>query len=232
MIAYGISIRNQIMSTNEIKWHGSIFATRQVLSLASNAQSGWPINLLATGLMGSQYLRLITTDIHGSAGYQRMTSDLLVIRWYWTTLRIGVLSDNPFYQKWPRLTVLPRQLNDQPTSFVKAIQHHYKTYLVPKTDSFMVNQNWTYNRSWPRLNQISFRGNRHKMAVYIDRNPELSLTEHRLLDVNQYITQLAFHLMFERNSADSAWRLVTPLKFTNKRAIPWTKKAELLFVLK
>ena len=63
---------------------------------------------------------------------------------------------------------------------------------------------------------MPIRGNRHKMAVYVHLDPDQPpLGETSLAEANSATTVLAFHIMFERNNADSPWRLVTPLRFTD-----------------
>ena len=63
-----------------------------------------------------------------------------------------------------------------------------------------------------RLNQMSIRSNRYKVALYT--RPDHHPTGHNLTEVNSEDTVFAFNLMFERNNPESEWRLVTPLKFT------------------
>ena len=65
-----------------------------------------------------------------------------------------------------------------------------------------------------RLNQMPIRSNRYKIALYTPLSPDHQSNEHNLTEVNTVNTVFAFHIMFERNNAESAWRLVTPLKFT------------------
>ena len=73
-----------------------------------------------------------------------------------------------------------------------------------------------YQQLLARLAQMPIRGNRHKMAVYAHLDPAQPPTgETTLAQANPDNTVLAFHIMFERNNADSAWRLVTPLRFTD-----------------
>ena len=73
-----------------------------------------------------------------------------------------------------------------------------------------------YQQLLARLDQMPIRGNRHKMAVYVHLDPDQSPTEEAIpAEANPANTVLAFHIMFERNNADSPWRLVTPLRFTD-----------------
>ena len=68
-----------------------------------------------------------------------------------------------------------------------------------------------YQQLLARLNQMTIRGNRHKMAVYVNLNPDQQQSsEISLVESNEANTVLAFNIMFERNNADSEWRLVTP----------------------
>lgn len=71
-----------------------------------------------------------------------------------------------------------------------------------------------YQEVVDRLNQMTIRGNRHKVSVFVNLSPDHQLpTGGGLTEVNGATTAFAFHIMFERNNVDSAWRLVTPLKF-------------------
>lgn len=73
-----------------------------------------------------------------------------------------------------------------------------------------------YHQLLARLNQMPIRGNRHKMAVYVHLDPDQQpLGETTLVESNEANMVLAFHILFERNNADSDWRLVTPLRFTD-----------------
>ena len=72
-----------------------------------------------------------------------------------------------------------------------------------------------YHRLLARLNQMSIRGNRHKIAVYVNLNPDQQPNENSQGESTQPDTVFAFHIMFERNNPDSEWRLVTPLRFTD-----------------
>ena len=73
-----------------------------------------------------------------------------------------------------------------------------------------------YQQLLARLNQMPIRGNRHKMAVNVHLDPDQQpSSETNLVESNKANTLLAFHIMFERNNADSPWRLVTPLRFTD-----------------
>ncbi|GAB4054380.1 hypothetical protein [Spirosoma litoris] len=73
-----------------------------------------------------------------------------------------------------------------------------------------------YQQLLARLNQMSIRGNRHKMAVYVNLNPDqLPADENMPVELAQEDLVFAFHIMFERNNPDSGWRLVTPLRFTD-----------------
>lgn len=72
-----------------------------------------------------------------------------------------------------------------------------------------------YQQLLARLAQMPIRGNRHKMAVYVHLDPDQQPGETALAESSQANTVLAFHIMFERNNADSPWRLVTPLRFTD-----------------
>lgn len=73
-----------------------------------------------------------------------------------------------------------------------------------------------YQQLLTRLKQMPIQGNRHKMAVYVHLNPDQQPTNATTLaESNEADTVLAFHIMFERNNADSDWRLVTPLRFTD-----------------
>ncbi len=62
---------------------------------------------------------------------------------------------------------------------------------------------------------MPIRSNRHKMAVYVNLNPDQQLSETSIVEPNAANTVFAFNIMFERNNADSEWRLVTPLRFTD-----------------
>ncbi len=64
-----------------------------------------------------------------------------------------------------------------------------------------------------RLNQMSIRSNRYKVALYTHLHPEQYPDEPRLTEVYSENTVFAFNIMFERNNPQSEWRLVTPLKF-------------------
>ncbi len=73
-----------------------------------------------------------------------------------------------------------------------------------------------YHQLLARLTQMPIRGNRHKMAVYVNLNPEHQQpSETSLEELTEDNTVFAFHIMFERNNPDSEWRLVTPLRFTD-----------------
>lgn len=72
-----------------------------------------------------------------------------------------------------------------------------------------------YQELLTRLNQMSVRSNRHKMAVYVNLNPDQQPGETSPMDLGEQSQVFAFHVMFERNNSDSAWRLVTPLRFTD-----------------
>ncbi len=73
-----------------------------------------------------------------------------------------------------------------------------------------------YHHLLARLNQMSIRGNRHKMAVYVNLNPDQqSASETSLMTSQVENAVLAFHIMFERDNPDSDWRLVIPLRFTD-----------------
>ncbi len=72
-----------------------------------------------------------------------------------------------------------------------------------------------YQQLLARLNQMPIRGNRHKMAVYANLNPDQLASEKGSMEPNEDNTVFAFHIMFERNNPDSEWRLVTPLRFTD-----------------
>lgn len=72
-----------------------------------------------------------------------------------------------------------------------------------------------YEEVVKHLNQLSIRGNRHKVALFapLTIDPSVSL-DHQLMVVATEQSRFAFNLMFERNNLESEWRLVTPLKFT------------------
>ena len=61
---------------------------------------------------------------------------------------------------------------------------------------------------------MSIRSNRYKVALYTPLNSEHQTEGHNLTEVNSEHTVFAFNIMFERNNPESAWRLVTPLRFT------------------
>ena len=71
-----------------------------------------------------------------------------------------------------------------------------------------------YEEVTQRLNQLRIRSNRYKVALFTlrDTNPSVPLVQ-RLTEIETGQTVFAFHIMFERNNSESAWRLVTPLKF-------------------
>ena len=64
-----------------------------------------------------------------------------------------------------------------------------------------------------RLNQLSIRSTRYKVALYKPLNQEQQ--PDGLTEVKAEDTEFAFNIMFERNNPESEWRLVTPLKFTD-----------------
>ena len=66
-----------------------------------------------------------------------------------------------------------------------------------------------------RLNNMTIRGNRYKVALYTPLNRDQQPQGHNLTEVNSENTLFAFNIMFERNNQESEWRLVTPLKFTD-----------------
>lgn len=71
-----------------------------------------------------------------------------------------------------------------------------------------------YQEVVQRLNQLPIRSNRHKVAVFTLRYTDPSAPlDQRLTEQETEQTVFAFHIMFERNNPESAWRLVTPLKF-------------------
>jgi hypothetical protein len=72
-----------------------------------------------------------------------------------------------------------------------------------------------YQQLLARLNQRPIRGNRYRMAVYANRNPDQPSSQKGSEEPDEDNTVFAFHIMFERNNPDSEWRLVTPLRFTN-----------------
>lgn len=72
-----------------------------------------------------------------------------------------------------------------------------------------------YQELLKRVNQLQIRGNRHKVALYSHVNPDQPSDGQSLTDVNSPDTVFAFNVMFERNSPESEWRLVTPLRFTD-----------------
>jgi len=63
-----------------------------------------------------------------------------------------------------------------------------------------------------RLNQMSIRSTRYKVALYKPLNQEQP-DGHKVTQVKAENTEFAFNIMFERNNPESEWRLVTPLKF-------------------
>lgn len=65
-----------------------------------------------------------------------------------------------------------------------------------------------------RLNQMSIRSTRYKVALYTHISLEQQPAGNSLTDVQSDNTVFAFNIMFERNNPESEWRLVTPLKFT------------------
>jgi hypothetical protein len=72
-----------------------------------------------------------------------------------------------------------------------------------------------YQQLLARLEKMSIRGNQHKMAVYVNLDPNQLPGEKSLSESTDDNTVFAFHIMFERNNPDSEWRLVTPLRFTD-----------------
>ncbi|WP_461056173.1 hypothetical protein [Spirosoma arcticum] len=70
-----------------------------------------------------------------------------------------------------------------------------------------------YQTILARLDQLAIRGNRHKVAVYAPLHPDPASPKASGLTLESGATTVvAFQLMFERNTCDSPWRLVTPLK--------------------
>ena len=72
-----------------------------------------------------------------------------------------------------------------------------------------------YQQLLDQLNQMTVRGNRHRMGVYVNLNPDQHPTSEpsRVASLEEDAV-VAFHILFERDSADAAWRLATPLRFT------------------
>ena len=66
-----------------------------------------------------------------------------------------------------------------------------------------------------RLNQMTIRSNRYKVALYAPLNRDLQTQGQNLTEISSENTVFAFNIMFERNNPESEWRLVTPLKFTD-----------------
>ena len=71
-----------------------------------------------------------------------------------------------------------------------------------------------FEEVFQRLNQLSIRSNRHKVALFTPRytDPSVPLNQ-QLTEIETEQTAFAFNIMFERNNSESEWRLVTPLKF-------------------
>ena len=73
-----------------------------------------------------------------------------------------------------------------------------------------------YQQLLTRLNQMSIRGNRHKMSVYVNLNSNQQQTsELSLIASTEEDAVVAFHMLFERNNGESEWRLMTPLRFAD-----------------
>lgn len=73
-----------------------------------------------------------------------------------------------------------------------------------------------YQQLLARLNQMPIRGNRHKMAVYVNLNPDQQQSsESSLVAPAEEDAVVAFNILFERNNGESEWRLMTPLRFTD-----------------
>ncbi len=70
-----------------------------------------------------------------------------------------------------------------------------------------------YQQLLAQLNQMTIRGNRHKMAVHLnaDQPPTPDPSQETSAEED---TVVAFNILFERNNGESEWRLMTPLRFT------------------
>ena len=71
-----------------------------------------------------------------------------------------------------------------------------------------------YQQLLARLNQMPIRGNRHKMAVYVNLNLDQPQSdESSVVAPAEEDAVVAFNILFERNNGESAWRLMTPFRF-------------------
>ena len=70
-----------------------------------------------------------------------------------------------------------------------------------------------YEELVKRVNQLTIRGNRHKVALFMVTNTnQAAPSGQQLTEVETEQTSFAFTIMFERNNPESEWRLVTPLR--------------------